>query len=215
MLKAFQCRELWMQSVIVAAVAVTIITINKESLFLPYNCLWNVPLVETGSTAFPESEIFPISCDVISQSSVKYAAPAPPMGKLRGNSFLGRHSPSCSCFHQHCAHVWEAALPACSTGHHQSVDEDLFSAGFWNDAAGTVSQALVPWAGKKKKKCPNTCVAVLGKGMDFLLLQTSCCSCKVVQKEARYGPTHPGPGVSGTHSCMDYQVILAAHLSLC
>lgn len=155
MLKAFQCREWRMQSVIVATVAVTVITINKESLFLPHNCLWNVPPVEAGSTAFPESEIFPISCGVISQGSVKYAAPAPPMGRLRGNSFPGRHSPSWGCFHQHCAHVWEGVPPACSTGHDQSVDEDLFSPGFWNDTAGTVSQALIPWQGKKKKKVPQ------------------------------------------------------------
>lgn len=44
-------------------------------------------------------------------------------------------------------------------------------------AADTVSQASVLWEKRKKKKeklCPKTHAAVLGKRMDFLLLQTSC-----------------------------------------
>lgn len=64
--------------------------------------------------------------------------------------------------------------------------------------------------GRKKTKCPNTCGAVLGKGMDFLLLQTSCCSCRAVQREPPHGPARLRPGVSGTHSC----TLLSGHSRL-
>lgn len=65
--------------------------------------------------------------------------------------------------------------------------------------------------GRKKTKCHNTCGDVLGKGMDFLLLQTSCCSCRIMQRQAQSGPAFLRPGTSVIHLCtllLDYSHLL-------
>lgn len=170
-----------MQS-IVAAAAVAIITINEEWLFLHYNCLWNVSLVEAGSTAFPERGIFLTPCAVVCQCNVRHGVPAL-LNSNQGRMFLWK---SCShgCSHQLCSWAWEGAPPACDKGITSPIDENSFRI-----LKREMQHAHPPKPPSCERKKPqHAWGTVLGKVMDFLLLQTSCCSCRAVQREAPHSP---------------------------
>lgn len=119
-----------MQSV-VAAAAVTIIIINKESLFLPDNCLLNISPVEAGSTAFPERGIFLTPLRYGMSGRCKAWSPCPADWQLRGNSFPGILLPWAALTRTAPARGREHRQPAAEgKSVTRPIDEDLFSPGF-------------------------------------------------------------------------------------
>lgn len=210
-LKAFQCREWWMQSA-VAAAAVAIITNNEEWFFFNFNCLWKVSLVEAGLTAFPDRGIFLTPCAVVCQCNVRHGASAL-LNSNQGRMFLWE-SRSRGCCHQHCLCAWEGAPQACDKGITSPIEENSFRILKWE--MQHVHPSKPPSCERKKTQVPQHVQdTVLGKGMDFLLLQTSCCSCRAVQRR-HYTAQHKAAEQKGHMPWAHcYQIILSTCLSFC
>lgn len=169
-----------------------LLLIKNCSLF-PINCLWNVAPVEAGSTASRERGIFPTPCAC--QSSERDGDPPCPADQQpRGNGFAGILLPRTSL---------TSTAPARGKEHHQPlaverrvtspIDEDLFRPWFWNESRSRHTFPSLGPVGGKTQSAPRR-GAVLGKGMDFLLLQISCCTRRVGQRKAPHGPArlrHP------------------------
>lgn len=119
-----------MQSVVAAAAAVTIITINKELLFLPHNCLLKCFPGRSCINCFPrEGDFSDHPCAVA--VGVRHGAPAPPAGRLRGNGSTSILLAGAALTSAAPARGREHRQPAAADKSVASpIDEDLFSPGF-------------------------------------------------------------------------------------